>query len=246
MTTAAWGRLAIALGVAAFASGAFLIAMYVSLATGGSASPWGPINDVLMALVNLGLVGLVPWLGLPLARSGVERGFVWAVAGVGLVAALGGLAMVAGLLAFEVSTAISVGCILLQVLWMYWVNRRLAAEGRAPRVVSRFGLAFAVALLVGFVLVGASFGLGALLGAALPWEHPVALVPLVVGAGLGGIAWLVWPAWYLLLGRHLLRSARAATGPAPGGRRPATGAATGPPPPADGVPPAPTSRRGPR
>lgn len=40
----------VALGVVMLTSGAFLIIMFVSLARGGSAAPWGPINDLVAGL----------------------------------------------------------------------------------------------------------------------------------------------------------------------------------------------------
>jgi hypothetical protein len=55
-----WGRWTVVLGVVTFVSGAFLIVMFASLSQGGSASPWGPINDVLGPVGNVILAALVP------------------------------------------------------------------------------------------------------------------------------------------------------------------------------------------
>ncbi|WP_026927872.1 hypothetical protein [Granulicoccus phenolivorans] len=196
-----WGRWLTGLGVLTFASGGFLVAMYASLAAGGSADPWGPINDALGAVGNVLLAAAIPMLSRRAARRRWERLLVYGTTVVSLVAAVSGALLVVGALAFEPSTAFTVAAIVVQAGWLWWLNRRYATDPAVPRSVHRFGRIVAVTLLAGMVLVGASF--------AFPWGSPVAYALLIPGVVGGGIAWLGWPAWYLLLGRYLSTAAPA-------------------------------------
>lgn len=194
-----WGRCLTGLGVVTFASGGFLAAMFASLALGHGASPWGPINDALGAAGNVVLAAAIPMLSRRAIRRRWERALVRSTAGVSVAAALSGTLLVAQLLAFEPSTAISMVAIVLQMMWLLWLNRRYATDPEVPVSVHRFGLVVAVTLLSGLALVGASF--------AFPWGSPAAYALLIPGVVGGGVAWLGWPAWYVLLGRYVARSA---------------------------------------
>lgn len=104
----------VVLGVVMLASGAFLAVMFISLARGGSASPWGPINDLLGAAGNVLLAVLVPRLSRRAARTRRSRTFVRVVATASVAAAASGVLLVARVLPFEPSTAISIVTIVLQ------------------------------------------------------------------------------------------------------------------------------------
>ncbi|MBK8445635.1 MAG: hypothetical protein IPL41_02660 [Micropruina sp.] len=191
----------VALGVLMFVSGAFLLAMFVSLATGGSASPWGPINDLLSAAGNVLLAVLVPRLSSAAARTRGARCFVRLIVGASLLAAASSVLLVAGVLPFERSTVISMVAIVLQCGWMAWLNTAWSRNPRFPRAIWRLGAGVGYGLLTGLGLVGASF--------LLPWGSVAANALLVPGVALGGVIWLVWPLWFVLLGRQLLHSAGA-------------------------------------
>jgi hypothetical protein len=185
------------LGVVNLISGAFLLVMFVSLSQGGDAAPWGPINDVLGAAGNVLLAALLPHLSRNAARSRWARRLVRTVTVASLVAAASGLALVTGVLPFEPSTAISIVAIVLQCGWMVWLNRRWSADPGVPRVIWRSGQAIGVALLAGLILTGASL--------LLPFGSLAANSLLIPAVALGGVAWILWPVWYLLVGRHLRR-----------------------------------------
>ena len=193
-----WGRWTVVLGVVTFVSGAFLIIMFVSLSQGGSASPWGPINDVLSAVGNVILAVLVPQLSREAAQTVRSRAFVRLVTAACLAAAASGLLLVAGVLPFEPSTAVSMVVILLQCVWMFWLNRAWSRDRRMPRRIVGFGTAFGVGLLAGIALVGASM--------LLPWGSGAANALLFPGVVIGGAMWVLWPLWFILLGRHLSRA----------------------------------------
>ncbi len=192
-----WGQWSIVLGVLTFTSALFLLVMFISIGWGGSPAPWGPINDLLTGIANLMLAALIPVVSRRATRGRWGRSGMWLMAGASLVAAASSFLLVAGRLGFEQSTAVSMAVILLQVLWMLWLNRRFLTDPGVPRRVSRFGIGFAVSLLAALVMVGTSFL--AVSGSA------VSTVLQAVGGALGGVAWLSWPAWFIFLGRHLAR-----------------------------------------
>lgn len=191
------GNWAVLMALVDFAAGAFLVVMFVSLARGGSAAPWGPINDVLGAIGNVLLAVLVPYLSRNAARSGWARGLVRTVVAGSLVAAASGLALVVELLPFEPSTAISIAVLVAQCAWMIWLSRRWMRDPGVPRTISRLGLILGITLLADLALVGASL--------LLPFGSPAANSLLIPGVALGGLAWLAWPLWYLRIGLHLRR-----------------------------------------
>lgn len=192
----------VVLGVVTLAAGAFLIVMFASLARGGSASPWGPINDLLGAAGNVLLAVLLPRLSRGAARTGRARGFVGVVTAASLVAAASGVLLVARVLPFEPSTAISMVAIVLQASWMAWLNTAWRRDPRLPRTIWLTGASVGYGLLAGLGLVGASF--------LFPWGSAPSYALLIPGVALGGAIWLAWPIWYLRLGRRLRRLAEAA------------------------------------
>ncbi len=192
-----WGQWSIVLGVLTFTSGLFLLLMFISIGLGGSPDPWGPINDFLSGIANLLLAALIPVVSRRATRGRWQRYGVWLMAGASVVGAASSFLLVAGRLGFEQSTAVSIAVIVLQVLWMLWLNRRFSTDPGVPRRVSLFGIAFAVSLLAALVLFGTSFLVGA--GTA------VSTVLQAVGGAVGGVAWLSWPIWFVFLGRHLAR-----------------------------------------
>ena len=191
------GTRLVVLGVVMLASGAFLIVMFVSLARGGSAAPWGPINDLLGAASNVLLAILVPRLSRRAARTARSRAFVGTVVAASLAGAAAGVLLVARILPFEPSTAVSIVTIVLQSAWMAWLNTRWSRDPRVPKVIWRTGAAVGYGLLAGLGLVGASF--------LLPWGSVAANALLVPGIAIGGVVWLLWPLWFVLLGRRLRR-----------------------------------------
>lgn len=194
-----WGQWSMVLGVLMFTSGLFLLLMFIAIGLGGSPSPWGPINDFLSGIANLLLAALIPVISRGAARTRWERSGVRLLTGASVLGAAASLLLVAGRMGFEQSTAVSVLVIVLQVLWMLWLNRRFRTDPGVPRQVSRFGIAFAVSLLAAMLLFGASF--------AVPTGMARTALQIVGGA-VGGVAWLSWPIWFILVGRHMARPGR--------------------------------------
>jgi hypothetical protein len=96
---------------------------------------------------------------------------------------------------FAPSTAVTVGAILVQSVWVIVVNAKLLRRGGWPTRLARLGRGTGIAMLAGMPIL--SLGFLAARGSALRRGL------FAIGGSLGGAAWLSWPVWYLLVGRSL-------------------------------------------
>ncbi len=96
---------------------------------------------------------------------------------------------------FAPSTAVTVGTILVQSLWLTAVSTRLLRRGDWPRRLVRLGRGAGVAMLAGMPVLS--------LGYLAPGGSALRKVLFAVGGSLSGAAWVSWPIWYLLVGREL-------------------------------------------
>jgi len=87
--------------------------------------------------------------------------------------------------------------LLLQGVWMFWVNRRLGAEGVFPRLLATWGWLIGAGLVVGLLLAG--------IGLTFPQLSIPELLLLGPGIFIAGGVWVVWPVWYVLLGVRMRR-----------------------------------------
>jgi hypothetical protein len=99
------------------------------------------------------------------------------------------LALIAGVLDFDVQVYAVVAAFLPVYAWVIIVSSVGHRSGSLPRAVTRFGL-----------LLGASFPLGLLImtPGLLGWGYPGQL------AWLAALGWLALPVWPLVLARHVL------------------------------------------
>ena len=103
---------------------------------------------------------------------------------------------------FAPSTAVTVSTILVQSVWVTTVSTRLLRRGGWPKRLARLGRGAGVAMLAGLPILS--------LGYLAPGGSAVRKALFAVGGTLGGAAWVSWPAWYLLVGRHLSAEASRA------------------------------------
>lgn len=187
-------RWAVASGVAGLVANALLILFYVL------ARPWsgqwseyawlGPANDLVVAVQFAALVPVA--LAVHTALGGRVGGFTATGVTAMVAATVLQLALVGGLVAFDVEVYAVVGCMAVVFAWM------LAASvaGRsvlAPAAV-RLGTLAGVGFLAGLAVAG--------LGLLLP-EGPARYAAWAVG-GLAGLAgWLAFPVWPLALVRRV-------------------------------------------
>jgi hypothetical protein len=177
-----------------------LLALFFALAEPFSGSPnaanWlGTANDRLMVPQFAALIPVAVALGrrLPATR------WVWALTVPGAVAmaviVLAQLALVLGLLEFEVQVGVAVGAIVVLFLWLVGTSLVGHRTGLLPRPVTRAGVLLGTSLPVGAALVAA----GLLVPAPARWAL------WAPGFALGGAGWLALPVFPLLVARFVLR-----------------------------------------
>ena len=96
---------------------------------------------------------------------------------------------------FAPSTAVTVGAIIIQSVWVTAVSTRLLRRGGWPKRLARLGRGAGIAMLAGLPV----FSLGYL----APSGSALRKALFAVGGTLSGAAWVSWPVWYLLVGRQL-------------------------------------------
>jgi len=172
-------QLAVITGVAGIVANILLILFFAL------AQPWhgvatrfdwlGPANDVVIVVQ---LATFIP-VALALKRPATALGVAAMAAGVVLQ-----LLLIVGLLSFEVQGPLITLCFLLLFVWTFLASRSF----------DRFGTLIGLAFPIGLALVA--------LGFAVP-DGVLRYVVFAVGGLLGGVAWLAFPVWPLLLARHL-------------------------------------------
>jgi hypothetical protein len=155
---------------------------------------FGTANDVVGSLASALMIPVAVALSshLPLTAA-ARRAQTAGVAAMAASAVVGPL-LVAGALPFEVSTAISIGALLVLAAWLVAVSRWLRRSHTVPARVARLGELSGLAFATGAAVVA--------LGVPLPWMSVPQLVIFGIGAGVGSAAFLAIPIWFLLLGRH--------------------------------------------
>jgi hypothetical protein len=199
-------RFAYAAGTAGILANFCLIAMYVLLdlqngnpedgtSLGSVFHVAGSASDLLGSLSTAFMIPAALFLGGRLPRRRTVR-FVQA-AGLAAMALLtiGGPLLVLGVLSFEVQTPIAIAAWIILSFWLLLVNRWLHQADALPYRLARFGEYVGAGFLAGYVVVG--FGL------LLPWMSWSQLVVFGVGILVGLPAYLGFPVWFVILGRHL-------------------------------------------
>jgi hypothetical protein len=100
-------------------------------------------------------------------------------------------------ISFPPSTAVTVGAILVQSIWVTVVNAKLLRRGGWPKRLARLGRGAGIAMLAGLSILSLGFLAS---GSALRYGL------FALGGTLAGAAWIGWPVWYLLVGRSLSRA----------------------------------------
>lgn len=148
----------------------------------------GSAGTALMIPVALALSRQLP------RRRGVEFTQAVGIASMIVLTAAGPL-LVLGVLAFTVSTAISLSAYLLLAAWLLLMNRWLYRSGALGRRITRLGE------LLGLVTVAA--GAMAALSLLLPAGSWPRLALITTAAVVAAVGVFGVPIWFLLLGRHL-------------------------------------------
>jgi hypothetical protein len=199
-------RFAYAAGLAGVLANVCLIAMYglLGLQGGGPENGTslglafhlaGSASDLLGSLSTAFMIPVALFLGRRLPRRRPAR-FVQA-AGLAAMAFLtvGGPLLVLGALSFEIQTPVAIAAWIILSLWLLLVNRWLRQSDALPYRLIRLGELVGVGFLAGYLIVG--FGL------LLPWMSWPQLVVFGFGVLVGLPAYLGFPVWFVVLGRHL-------------------------------------------
>lgn len=162
---------------------------------------FGPAYEVMAAIGSVLGAVLVVELSQKTSRSPVAWVLVILLAAALILNAVSAILFVWQRIDPGLSILGSAAVLLLQGVWMFWVNRRLAREGVFPRLLATWGWLIGAGLVVGLLLAG--------IGLTLPQLSIPQLLFLGPGLFIAGGVWLVWPVWYVMLGFRLLRGAPA-------------------------------------
>ena len=111
---------------------------------------------------------------------------------------VGGPLRVLGVLTFEIETTLAIAELIILNFWLLLINRWLRLSNVLPYRTARFGEFMGAGFLAGYVIVG--------LGLLLPWMSWPQLAVFGVGVLVGLPAYLGFPVWFVVLGRHLRAS----------------------------------------
>ncbi|TRW43241.1 hypothetical protein FJ693_18375, partial [Georgenia yuyongxinii] len=120
---------------------------------------FGLTNDVLGAAFNLLVIPVYTELGSELPPGPTRDLLLPAAIGAGAVGAASGALLVARVLPFAPSSALSTAAIAVQAVWMFVSNDRLLRRPDFPRRLGRLGRAIGAAQLLGGAVVGAGLAL---------------------------------------------------------------------------------------
>ncbi|GAB3128390.1 hypothetical protein [Glaciibacter psychrotolerans] len=195
---AAWVAFAVAL-LGVIASVLLLLMFAVELPFNGPYG-YGAGYEVLTAGASVLSAVLVLYLSR-MARPGPSaRVLAPALAILLIVEAAFALLLVLHLVAVEVSVAATLTVLVLEGIWLIWLNRRLGRLGAFSPFLSTFGWLIGACLTIGVPI--------SVLGLLLPPLEILQLLVLGFGVFLAGGAWLVFSLWWLMVGVRLLRGPR--------------------------------------
>ncbi|NYJ08938.1 hypothetical protein [Petropleomorpha daqingensis] len=185
-----------ATGVAANVLLVLLFALAEPFSGASNAASWlGPADDWLMVPQFAALIPVALALGRRLPATRWARALSAAGAVAMAVIVLAQLALVLGLLAFEVQVGVVVGAIVVLYLWLLGTSLVGHRTGLLPRPATRAGVLLGTSLPVGAALVAA--------GLLVPGPARWAL--WAPGFALGAAGWLTLPVFPLLVARSVLR-----------------------------------------
>src|SRR5918997_3100198 len=154
---------------------------------------FGAINDFGSGLYFLSSIPVLWQIHRRLDDGPGSRAAIRAVLGSSVAAAGSSFLLAFHRIPFAPSTAVTVGTILVQSVWLTAVSTRLGRRGGWPKYLARLGQGAGVAMLAGLPILS--------LGYLAPSGSAFRKALFAVGGALSGAAWVSWPVWYLLVGR---------------------------------------------
>jgi hypothetical protein len=166
---------------------------------------FGTTNDFIGGLFNLAVIPVIIQVHRRLRPTLWTQGAKWMVVSACVAGSISSFLLVSDRLDFATSTSISVTAILIQGAWFLLAHRKLLGIGGYPRGLAKLGRFIGGAMLAAVPLAAVAFAEPA----------PEWLRWTVGGAGIamGAAAWVAWPYWYFLAGKHLSHSQSESTVP---------------------------------
>lgn len=156
---------------------------------------FGTTNDVLGGLYQLLIIPVLVEVGKELPEGTVRRVLQPLTVAAAAAGAASSALLVARVLPFPASTAVSMVAIGVQAGWMVAAGSQLLRRESFPRRTARLAQLIGVGFLGGGATVALGYALPA--GSVGRWG-------LFIAGGLPGAAtWIGWPLWYHLVARHL-------------------------------------------
>lgn len=208
----AW--VAFAVAILGLIASVMLLVMFATEVPYDGPYVFGAGYEVLTAVTNALTAALIMHLSHFAGPSAGEKVLTPVLAVLLIVGAGSGILLVAHVVSYTISVAVSIMVLFLQGVWLFWFNRQMHRRQLLPRGVSTFGWLIGLAVMVGLV-----FGT---LGLLLPPLHIAQLLILGFGVFAAGGGWLIVPVWWVMVGVWLLRGGR----PARGAERPGLDGAT--------------------
>ena len=192
-----------AAGLGAVATAALGVMFAVEVPRGGP-YVFGAINDFTGGLFFAASIPAIVQVHRRLKDGPGSRAALAAVAAGSGAAAASGVLLSAHLIEYAPSTAVSMAGIVGQAAWLAAVNHKLASSPAYPRRLALAGRAIGVGMLAALPVLGAGY--------AASGSPAVRTALYAVGGAAAGAAYLAWPVWLAVAGRHLTGAARRSPG----------------------------------
>jgi hypothetical protein len=153
---------------------------------------FGAINDFGSGLYFLSSIPVLWQIHRRLDDGPASRTALWTIVGSSVAAAGSSFLLAFHVIPFAPSTAVTVGTILIQSVWVTVVNAKLLRRGGWPKRLARLGRGAGIAMLAGLPILSLGF-----------LASPLRYALFALGGTLSCAAWIGWPVWYLLIGRSL-------------------------------------------
>jgi hypothetical protein len=195
------------LAVASLAGSVLFVLMFWFEVPDNGPYRFGTAYEVMAAIGSVLGAVLVVELSRKVTRSTVAWVLTILLAAALLLNAVSAVLFITHSIDPALSIVGSAAVLLLQGVWMFWVNRRFAEEGVYPRLLTTWGWLIGAGLVVGLLLAG--------IGLTFPQLSIPELLFLGPGIFIAGGVWFVWPVWYVLLGFRMLRGPGKGAGKKP-------------------------------
>ncbi len=192
-------RLALLVSVVGVAGVLTLALMYAIEVPRGGPYVFGAINDILGGLYNLGVVPLIGHLGEPGGGGSGWRLLTRATAITSVLSGASSFLLVAKVLPFVPSTAVSIAGIYLQSAWLLGLGIRRRGPLRAGSPL-RFARVVGSSGLIGLPVLAAGF--------LFPKKSAGRIAAFSAGGAIGGGAWAALPVFWFLVARALRAAQR--------------------------------------